>query len=56
MFRRLTLGFHLLGIVLSIILLCVDDPGYDPVWIWLVGSIVLNVVFLIVNMFSKEED
>lgn len=47
MIRILRLLFHFLGLILSIILLCIKDPGYDPTKIWLIGSLILNSVLLI---------
>ena len=54
-FRIARLLFHLIGVVLSIIILCIDEPGYDPVWIWMVGSLIVNTV-LIIPIFIKKGD
>ena len=42
--------FHVIGIVLAIFLMCVDEPGFDPVWLWLFGSIVANVIMIILAL------
>ena len=55
-FRIARLLFHLIGVVLSIIILCIDEPGYDPVWIWMVGSLILNAVLIIPIFIQKGED
>jgi hypothetical protein len=54
-FRIASLLFHLIGVVLSIIILCIDEPGYDPVRIWMFGSLILNAV-LIIPIFLQNGD
>lgn len=55
MLRLLRLGFHIIGVILSIILLCIDDPGYNSTWVWIIGSLILNAV-LIIPIFTKKGD
>ena len=38
--------FHLIGVILSIILLFIKDPGFEPYWVWMFGSLISHVVFL----------
>ena len=39
--------FHSIGVILSIILLLIDEPGFDTVTTWCFGSLFLNAVLLI---------
>ena len=41
------LCFNLIGAVLSIILLCIHDPGFAPIKGFIIGSLVLNLVSLV---------
>ena len=55
-FRILRLSFHILGVILSIVLLCIDDPGFETSlgWAMMVGSLILHAV-LIIPIFTNKE-
>ena len=52
MIRIIRFCFHIIGIILSIVLLCIDDPGFEPYWVWMLGSLILHIVFLIDTIFK----
>ena len=45
-FNSMCFAYHLIGVILSIVFLFVKDPGFYNVWIWMVGSLVINAVLL----------
>ena len=55
MFQTFRLFFHSIAIILSVILLLIDDPGFGSVWIWTVGSLILNSVLLLPIIYDKRE-
>ena len=48
------LYFHSIAVILSVILLFIDDPGFDSVWIWSVGSLILNLILLIPIIYDRR--
>ena len=48
------LYFHSIAVILSVILLFIDDPGFDSVWIWSVGSLILNLILLIQIIYDRR--
>lgn len=54
MFQTFRLFFHFIAVILSIVLLLIDDPGFDSVWIWTVGSLMLNFILLIPIIYDRK--
>ena len=54
MLKKIRMFFHSIGIILSVILLFIDDPGFDSIWIWTVGAIIINAVLLIPIVYDKR--
>ena len=56
MFRILSLCFHIIGIILSVVFVFVDDPGYNniPLWWLMVPAMLLHTALLIATLKKKE--
>ena len=54
MWRIIKISFYTIGIVLSIVFLCISDPGFNSPWIWMFGSLLASAALLVRNLVGDR--